>query len=492
MSKAGSGQAVPAFIGLELTLHPDDSAAFWRTEPLARLRAGARPRRTAFTLAWHDGADLSLARAGTALVRCGTGPRALWRLERARAEGQAPWPPLLAHVCAEAAAPAALGRDWPPDLAAVASFAGVARHMALPAAAGLSTVRVELGTLRALEAECATCRVVLEGSARDVFALARALAGPLRLAVPMAGLPAPSGARPEAAVVRPGEAVDDALAGLLGHLAQALLYWAPLVAAADPEPVHQMRVALRRLRSAMQLFRRAAASPELDAVQAELRALGGLLGPARDWDVFVAGLGADVAAAFPEEPAVARLLREAGARRRASYAALAEALGDARFRRLGLLLAELVALRPWRAIPVAAAGGAEAPDLRDYARHALGRRLRRVLHQGAALEQQDAEALHALRLQCKKLRYAAEFMAPLFHGRAAAKYVRRIAAVQERLGRLNDGAVAAALLRQLGGGAGRAYATGLVRGYVGTRERRAREKASRAWKRFQGGEPFWE
>jgi CHAD domain-containing protein len=501
VNEAGPASPAPAAaeagktrFGLELRLHPDDEPAFWRAPLVAALRAARPLRRRRLAITALDGPRGELAGAGRRLVRVELGATRNWRLERIPPA----WPPRgTGEPLAQAPELRSLGMALPETLTEIGRFAGVTRRLARPAPCdGVAVIETQLGMLRAFEAEQAACRVLLEGSPREAFALARALAGPLRLRVADAALLVPAPERPPAAPALSADlGIDDALAELIAALSRALLYWAPSVGRFDtegPEPVHQMRVALRRLRSALKLFGRAVPRcPELDAVGPPLRELGQVLGGARDWDVFIDGLGAAVGAAFPRERAVGRLLREARARRGAAYHALEEVLDGAVFRQLGLQLAELAVARPW-----ACAGAAGPPDalpsLHAYARHALRKRLRKALLAGEAIEAQPVEALHALRLQCKRLRYAAEFLAPLFPGPPTRRFVRRLASVQERLGRLNDGVVAASLIQQLGGGAGRALAAGVVRGYVAARTERARGKAERAWRRLRQCDPPWD
>ena len=118
-----------------------------------------------------------------------------------------------------------------------------------------------------------------------------------------------------------------------------------------------MRVALRRLRSALALFRRAVVrAPSSTSRRPALRVLAHALGPARDWDVFGTGTGEAVAAAFPADAAVTRLTAAAARRRDACYAELRHVLDGAAFRRLGITLA--------RARGRPAVGSAPAPPTR--------------------------------------------------------------------------------------------------------------------------------
>jgi CHAD domain-containing protein len=136
----------------------------------------------------------------------------------------------------------------------------------------------------------------------------------------------------------------------MGHLVEVLLWHAPAAhAGTKPEGVHQMRVAMRRLRSLLRAFRPACDGPSLRGFDAALKELAGVLGPARDWDVWIGGLGAEIAAALPEEPRIAALLRAARAKRDAAYAALRPVLDGPALRRVAWQAVALAETRPWRA-----------------------------------------------------------------------------------------------------------------------------------------------
>ena len=102
-------------------------------------------------------------------------------------------------------------------------------------------------------------------------------------------------------------------------------------------------------------------------------------------------------------------------------------------------------------------------------------------------------ALHDIRLHAKRLRYACEFFSPLFPGRNTSRFLRRMSALQERLGLINDGVVAQSLMAELPERApGRAYATGVVRGFVAGQSNSGLRKLERTWQRFLRIEPFWQ
>jgi hypothetical protein len=178
-------------------------------------------------------------------------------------------------------------------------------------------------------------------------------------------------------------------------------------------------------------------------------------------------------------------------------------LGGADFRQLGLTLAILAAARPWETMtPVAEPGAAAPPEgdppdggeipaehLAAYAARALKRRHARLLAPGDVIESLPTPDLHVIRLDAKRMRYAAEFFAPLFPGRHTRRFLRRLTMLQERLGHLNDGAVAADLLADIK--QDRAYAGGVVRGFVAAGTAGARGKIGRSWRRFRRQEAFW-
>ena len=164
----------------------------------------------------------------------------------------------------------------------------------------------------------------------------------------------------------------------------------------------------------------------------------------------------------------------------------------------GLRLACGAAFRRWEWANEAAPDEAQAKrrdlqdaPVRDFATHVLDRRLSRVAAAGEDLTGLSAADLHGLRIQCKKMRYAAEFFSILYSARASRRFLRRIAALQDRLGRLNDAAVAADLMSVLGGGGDRGYAVGVVRGFIAAGQRGARGKAERAWRKFRRVNAFW-
>lgn len=481
---------------LELALDPDQAGRLPRLKQLAPLRAGGSRGRQV-RIVWHDSPEGTLVEQGQILARQGQS----WRLERLRPNGGF-WPPgAPAPVLAQARSLAALP-GAPPSLAEVAAFDGRALELPLQCEHGPAALTLLQGAARGISAEQRLCRVRLAGDEALVAELARRLAGELRLSVPCQGLAAQAiawarGAEPPPRHQGPpalpgGLSVPQAFSHVTGQLTDVILHFAPAAAVGTdgPEPVHQMRVAVRRLRSAIKVFRRPLPLPGLVAADAGLKALAHELAPTRDWDVFVTETAAVVAEVFPGDKRLERLLRAAEKRRRSCHVHLRAWLEGAEFRRLGIALACLASGEELLAPRDENDPGANATSLTELGMDVLGRRHRKLAHIDADIASLEPRALHALRLRAKRLRYAGEIFAPLYPGKTAHRFIRRLSRLQDRLGALNDSAVAARLLAELPGEHG--YATGLVLGFLGAHGGKTRGRIDKAWQRFLRATPFWE
>lgn len=232
----------------------------------------------------------------------------------------------------------------------------------------------------------------------------------------------------------------------------------------DAEYIHQMRVALRRLRAAMRLFR-AALPGDLDVhLLPPLRQLMMVLGTARDLDVLAAEIVAPVVAALPEEPRIAALASLVAERRHCAHQQAVALLGAADYGRLLLLaMARLNGL---------AADEAEAADtpLVVFAMAHLKRLRHKTLQLAHAMRQDDPASLHALRIAAKRLRYALEFFVPLLPARRVATLIDHLSQLQDKLGKLNDLANAGAVLMDCAAAeAGLREAVSLIGGWHGQR-----------------------
>lgn len=262
----------------------------------------------------------------------------------------------------------------------------------------------------------------------------------------------------------------------------------------DPEYLHQMRVALRRLRSAFRGF--AAVLPETttEPLLAEFRWLAAALGPARDWDVFVSETLPPIREAFADHAALAQFARECVRLRRAADRKARRAVASARYQRLVLGFAAWLAAERWvseAAEPSPAMPGRPAGE---FAAAVLERRYARVRKRGRKLRQLSAAELHRLRIAVKKLRYAMDFLGTLFAAKRARDMVSHLARLQNILGAMNDAATVERLVHDaFGARAGKAMseARGLVLGWSHGRALTLRRELRGAWKAFRASEKFW-
>ncbi len=224
-------------------------------------------------------------------------------------------------------------------------------------------------------------------------------------------------------------------------LAQAQANEAGVLASGDVEFVHQLRVALRRLRSALRLFGEALPPGELQPFAADLRWAAGQLGRCRDWDVFVTQTLPPLAAAYGDSPEAKAVAAHARARQREARREARAAILSPRY---GLAM---VRLARWLAAPAEPEGG--GPGLKDFASRRLRKGARRVADGAARFALLDASGRHRLRILVKRQRYAVEFLGPLFRGEPARRHLRRLSRAQESLGLANDCANALAHVREL-------------------------------------------
>lgn len=218
----------------------------------------------------------------------------------------------------------------------------------------------------------------------------------------------------------------------------------------DPESLHDMRVAARRMRAAFALF-----APFLPAraggLRRELGRLGRVLGGVRDLDVQRAELAGWRAAASPQDAAAFDLLESRLVRRReVARRRLLAALDARRYERFLERLSAFLRRGPGRR-PVA--GRSPATEVAPALILESYRKFRKA---GAALTPESAPAeFHRVRIRAKRLRYALEFLVPIY-GAPARAMIEAMIALQDTLGEHQDAVVAIEHLRELAAGPRRA------------------------------------
>ncbi|HXZ55274.1 MAG TPA: CHAD domain-containing protein [Burkholderiales bacterium] len=246
-------------------------------------------------------------------------------------------------------------------------------------------------------------------------------------------------------VVEPGMTAPEAFRALCAACVQHLegnRYGA--LAGEDPEYLHQMRVALRRLRTAFAIFADALPPAAGAEVLAELRWLRRALGGARDWDVFLAGTLNPVLARHPRHAGL-RAFRAACEEH--SHRARGTAQRALESRRYYALMRSLRTLSYGDA-PLPPAAPRRQP-IERHAQAAVAGLIVRARKRGRRLMRQDATKLHRLRKAVRRLRYGLLFLAALLPERRVRPLAGAVEALQESLGTLNDCAVGKTLIARV-------------------------------------------
>ena len=261
----------------------------------------------------------------------------------------------------------------------------------------------------------------------------------------------------------------------------------PLVRRDAPDSVHQMRVASRRLRSALQAYRRVLDRDATRPLTEELKWLAGELAPARDSEVMAERFRAMVDQLPPElvlGPVSATLDRTFARRQAEARERALAALDSDRYLALHDALDALLAHPPL----TERAGRPAQRELPSHVRRAL-RRMRRgmaAVDQQPGGEQRDL-ALHETRKAAKRLRYATEAAEPAV-GKPARRLRKRLKPVQNLLGDHQDSVVARPVLREFGAQAhldgGNGFTFGLLHGTEAARADRAEQHLPASWKRM--------
>lgn len=289
---------------------------------------------------------------------------------------------------------------------------------------------------------------------------------------------------------------DEAFGSIVAHCLRHMMgNWIAVVEARDAEGVHQMRVALRRLRSALSLFA-VPFRPALAPLEEEVRWIGNMLGRARDLDVLLDEVFKPAAEAHGSDARLRALAELARERHVSAWDDLLAALGSERFRQLVFEASAATLTRPWAQASV---GGGEALLPADqFARERLAARYDRVRKIGKRIGKLDEEERHGLRIKLKKLRYAVDFFASLWPKRRTEAFRERLGALQDVLGEMNDAAVARALVGDIlatrtnaAEAQAIAYAAGVLVGWhVGHLKDRS-EKLEKRWQAFVAAQPPW-
>lgn len=262
-----------------------------------------------------------------------------------------------------------------------------------------------------------------------------------------------------------------------------------VLAASDIEGVHQMRVALRRLRACLSLYQPLISKKTSALFREEMRWFAHELGIARDWDVF--GLALTQINQQTHYPLLTDLQRQVSELQQQSYTHLRSLLRSPRYSRLLLLLGEWLTRQGWRSHFQPRLMERLEQPAKEFADVMLQQRYLRLCEQGKNLTQLTAEQRHAFRIAVKKISYGMRFFASLYPLQPTQDYIKVLSQLQDELGLLNDSVVAIRLLQQLGLKS-EIPARCFLEGWYAHQQAVHLEKLAETWQRLLIQQIFWQ
>lgn len=264
------------------------------------------------------------------------------------------------------------------------------------------------------------------------------------------------------------------------------------------EGLHQLRVGLRRLRSALSLFAPVLAPEARRHWDEELRSVLGELNLARDLDVMATGTLPKVQAANEGDDALAAFATALSTRRETARARAGDFLASQRYADITLAFAGWLAREGWREGADAELRDRQDEPLVELAADLLVKRHKVVRKRGRGMAELDPPSRHKVRIALKKLRYGVEFFTSLFPAKRAERFADAVADLQDELGHLNDAATTRAMVNLVVDGAGSArervpvaLGGGQLIGWQAAAVAADLGGVLDDWKAFQGLKPFW-
>ena len=360
-------------------------------------------------------------------------------------------------------------------------------------------IALDRGEIQAANQTSPILELEIEARQADVvelFGVARQLAADLGLAplpfskaergLILAGLLAARPSRAMPIELNPAMTVSQAFCVIAGACLDQWQRNLPgLVQSEDLEYLHQTRIAVRRLGSAISLFKPFLSS-NAGEYSARLRPLMQALGAARDLDVLVRETWVDLNPDLLPIPQSTRLLARLEYEQKAAQARM---IAETNATHTTLLMLDL---GRWIAESDQSSAARQAPALTEFANAALARLHKRLSKRISHIREFSPEERHATRIAAKKLRYAVEFLGSLYERKAVLPYVTALAEIQDQLGTLNDAAVAMRLLDTIGQALKIRYVAGFASGLFAAQSNAALGKVWKLGKRFLGLKPFWE
>lgn len=251
----------------------------------------------------------------------------------------------------------------------------------------------------------------------------------------------------------------------------------------DVESLHQMRVGLRRFRSALGMFKNLIPCPA--EIQTGLIWLDQMLGPARDWDVLTESTLPRVESKVAEKSMMVPLLVATQDKATTCHHAAAEAVLSQRYTKLMVISCGWIQCAGWRNRITDKPSRPLTRRIGRFAEQILERDQQRLIKRGKLLKGAKPEQRHGVRIAAKKTRYAAEFFESLYSAKIVRPYINALARLQDELGWLNDAAVASVLLKEIGSTRPNLRGTtGFVAGYLAHVTEANDDRLNQLWRQF--------
>ena len=284
----------------------------------------------------------------------------------------------------------------------------------------------------------------------------------------------------------------------LRHIGQAslssLLRNEPAALADVPDGVHQMRVAVRRLRSVVTTMKRILPPEQYKWVSGQMKWIAGVLGPPRNWDVFFSSLLAPLRSVSLSEQNLGELCRVTEQERRSAHEGANAAIRSPQYTAALLRLLQWFASCSWRNQPVSEKSAQLMAPIGTLASSLIGRQYKKVKTVADGFDQLTPQQRHEFRIAVKKLRYTIEFLENLYDTQEVAEFVRSLKPLQDDLGYANDVRVANELLgglRVSDCAVTIARAAGVVLGWHDRGLADFDRKLRKHMRRFRRARPFW-
>ncbi|CEF42762.1 hypothetical protein ASN_3535 [Acetobacter senegalensis] len=261
----------------------------------------------------------------------------------------------------------------------------------------------------------------------------------------------------------------------------------PAVEQSEMEGIHQMRVAIRQVRTILRLFAHYEDDHTLKHFQKELRRIGRLLGKARDWDVFCQDTLPNMLMEIADSSLKKILIDIAQEERRKSHELLHQELKSKPLTILIISLSAWIEGHPLlgKKMFLRTPLHTLVPDLLKPLDH-------KITKQGSYIRRLSAEELHTLRKTLKKLRYSASYFSNFYARKNVKPYMDHCKKQQHYLGEINDTAIADTLLKEIGKTHTKIYSiVSSVRSLNKKRRKAALHALEHAWKKFRDTKPFW-